>query len=226
MTLAEVTIIVMAKYPEAGKVKTRLQSAVSPAHAAAVHRVFLQHVVRRAGELAPKQVIVCFDPPGAGEAMRELLGDVQLLAQSCGDLGARLAAAKEAVEGPVLFLGVDAPDVPGSAIHAAAELLARVDVVLGPTRDGGYWCLGLRHTDDVKPLLREIPWSSGGEYDHTLDAAGLLGYTTAAAPPWEDVDHPADLARLIQRLEQSSNCDDKVLLQALRACLPPAGAVR
>ena len=226
--LAPVAVIVMAKFPHPGRTKTRLQPALTPAQAAEVQRAFVTHVTRRLGRLGPAELVICFDPPDAGPAMRNLLTgacDATYLAQAPGDLGDRLAAAAKTVgrlHRRLLFVGVDSPDVPIPHLSAAARLTDQVAVSLGPTDDGGYWCLGLSNEVDADALLcGGIRWSSGHEARQTLERADSLGYATATGPAWDDVDRPDDLARLIARLRCSNDPDDRTLLERLSNFLPP-----
>lgn len=224
-------IVVMTKYPAAGRVKTRLTPALAPQQAADVHAALLRHGVARLASLAAEidgRVFVCFDPPDAARPFHELLPDVppaQFLPQSPGDLGARLAAAAEAVRrgwnpSGMLFFGVDSPDLPADHVRRAASLCRNADVVLGPTDDGGYWCVGVGGRVEPARLFAGIEWSTGREMAQTVERAGDLGYTAALADPWDDVDRPADLARLIERLSRSPDAADGRLLAALRAACP------
>jgi uncharacterized protein len=224
----QLAVVVMAKHPQPGRVKTRLQGSLSPEQAAEVQRVFVQHMIGRLSRLAPASLVTYVDPPDAAEAVSQLLleHDIEVCPQVPGDLGARLAGAAQAAlrRWPrVLLMGVDSPDIPANALFDAAGKCAEADVVLGPTLDGGYWCLGLTGAVDASSLLDGIAWSTGDEYQQTLDRTHRLGLKVAVASQWSDVDHPQDLASLIQRLEQSSDCDDKRLLQALSFL--PAGVI-
>jgi rSAM/selenodomain-associated transferase 1 len=227
MPLSQVALILIAKHPTPGRVKTRLTTELSPEHAAAVHRVFVQHLIGRLARLAPAELVVCFDPPEQGGAMRELFGNdsvpLTFLPQAPGDLGARLAAAAREVgkrHARLLLLGVDSPDVPVSHVFKGAELTDRSPVSLSPTTDGGYWSLGLQSSVDASSLLANIPWSSGSEAMATLRAAESLGLTAATGLAWDDVDYPMDLRRLLQRLPQSAAAADRELLIALLRVLP------
>jgi uncharacterized protein len=210
------TFAVMTKFPEAGKVKTRLTPDLSPPQAAEVHRIFLVHVVQRLAKLAPSLRVIV-DPPDKLGAMQDVLGMTDLLPQCDGDLGCRLASAVEAIGAfPILFFGIDSPDLPLSHIHKAATLLEHRDVVVGPSEDGGYWCLGLSSRVDPGRLLCDIHWSSGQEREQTLARAKALGYTTAIADAWDDVDRRADLKRLCTRLAGSEDPENRKLLESLR----------
>jgi hypothetical protein len=202
----------MAKYPAPGRVKTRLMPALTADQAARVHREFLLHVVER---LAPRRVIVCFDPPESEAEMRRLL-DADLAPQSAGDLGQRLAAAARRVSPSVIFLGVDSPDVPMKFIDRVAGLLASHDVVIAPAEDGGYWSVALAPAVDAGKLFAGIEWSTGREGAQTLERAKHLGYNVAVADRWADVDRPEDLRRLIERLKRSNEPDDRELLARLQ----------
>jgi glycosyltransferase A (GT-A) superfamily protein (DUF2064 family) len=157
--------------------------------------------------------------------MRALFPDSPFtyLPQSPGDLGHRLAAASAALfpcHPRLLFLGVDSPDVPLAHLFTAAQLTEKSPVSLSPTADGGYWSLGLTQGVDVAALLADIPWSTGAEALATLAAAERLGLTAATGLAWDDVDHPVDLRRLIQRLTRADAAADRELLVSLLRTLP------
>jgi uncharacterized protein len=216
-----VKIVLMSKFPMAGKVKTRLMAELSGEQAADVHRLFLCHVARRLAPLA--ELVISFDPPDAEAAMRDFLRvEATYLAQCSGDLGARLTHAFESLAPEdVLFLGVDSPDVPITSIHRAIELLDDNEIVVGPCDDGGYWCLGAKRNVRVGSLLQNIEWSSGRELSQTLGRASSLGYRAVSAPGWCDVDHPDDLRRLVTRLRNTDNTESMQLLDHLASVLPP-----
>jgi hypothetical protein len=225
MALSRVAVVVMAKYPTPGRVKTRLTPELSNEEAAAVHACFLKHVVERLARLNPAELVVCFDPPEQLHGMRQLLDgqSVSFLPQCPGDLGARLANAAGRLLDRwerLVFVGVDSPDVPVGYLFKAAELTEQAAVSLSPTTDGGYWSLGLCRGVNVGELLREIPWSSGQEATATLRSAEALGQPSVTGLAWEDVDHPADLRRLLTRLSRSEVAADAHLLSKLRDVLP------
>jgi rSAM/selenodomain-associated transferase 1 len=225
MPLSSLPIVLMAKHPTPGRVKTRLMPELSGEQAAAAHRLFLRHLVGRLSRLNPAELVICFDPPEQREAMTSVFDapdSLRFLPQSPGDLGARLAsAAVELKHHPrLLFLGIDSPDVPLGHLFKAAELTEQAPVSLSPTLDGGYWALGLQSHVDAATLLAGIPWSSGNEAMATLQAASAMGLTSATGLAWEDVDHPADLRRLIARLTHSDAAADRQLLAELLRTLP------
>jgi rSAM/selenodomain-associated transferase 1 len=217
VSLEQVIVAVMTKYPQLGKVKTRLTPLLSPQDAARVHQVFLTHIVNRLKTLNPLSLKIACDPPEKLNAMREMLNsNAEYLPQCAGDLGARLADVHESATKSMLFFGVDSPDVPVAHIQRAARSFSDADVVVGPSEDGGYWCLGLSPNVDAKRLLCDIAWSSGRERAQTIDRANSLGYRVVETDPWDDVDRPDDLKRLCDRLKSSEEPEGINLLERLR----------
>jgi rSAM/selenodomain-associated transferase 1 len=217
-----VAVIVMSKYPSPGRVKTRLLPELSAEQAAAVHRALLLHTVGRLRLRAPGRFVLAFDPPAAEADFRSLLGGdlpgVQLIAQGDGDLGRRIARIHAALSGihpRQLFLGVDSPDLPADHLSQAATLARGAQVTLGPTADGGYWCLGLDRSVDAGSLLGGIDWSSGHEAEQTVARARTLGYSLAMAGGWDDIDRFDDLRRVLDRLAASPAAEDRRLRAAL-----------
>jgi rSAM/selenodomain-associated transferase 1 len=223
MSLSQTAVVIMSKYPEAGKVKTRLTPALSPQQAADVHSVFLSHWLQRLVAMKPKELTLCFDPPNRQADFARLIepiGAMRLLPQASGDLGARLTAAADdafARHAGALFFGVDSPTLPAPWLDNAAANLRRFDVVLGPTTDGGYWTIGLTRRVDPVRLFTDIEWSSGRERAQTESRARSLGYgvCTMESNTWVDVDQPHDLEQLLHRLEQTDIPEHRPLLSAL-----------
>jgi rSAM/selenodomain-associated transferase 1 len=221
-------IIVMAKFPAPGKVKTRLIQKFSPQQAAAIHQLFLLHFIERLSHLHSGELIVCFDPPAARQEMQQLLAHLEavtLLAQIPGDLGSRIAAACLSTfdrHPSVLVIGVDSPDVPEAHLLHALRLAGSNPISLSRTDDGGFWSIGLQQTINAAALLSNIPWSTGNEADATLQRAAELGHPASVGMAWDDVDRPEDIARLFHRLSTSDTPADQQLLTRLRHVIPHA----
>jgi len=186
----------MARYPEPGRVKTRLARVLGAAAAAELYRAFVLDLADRLVGL-PYPVTWAIDPPAAPFAT--LVPGARCRAQGEGDLGARMARSF-AVEfaagpGPVAIIGADAPHLPADALTETAVALGReADVVLGPAEDGGYYLIGLARPTPA--LFTGIPWSTSAVLAATVASAEAAGLRTHLLPRSFDVDEPGDIARL------------------------------
>src|SRR5437899_1971265 len=149
-TPSTAAIVVFAKAPEPGRVKTRLCPPLTPEGAADLHQACLCDLWERLARLSPVRRVICHDPPESGPLFRRLLGsETEMLPQSEGDLGEKLIAAFQTLFarglGPVVAVGADSPDLPLTLVSSALRVLAAGphDVVVGPAVDGGYTLIGL-----------------------------------------------------------------------------------
>lgn len=218
-------VVIVAKLPVAGNVKTRLFARFTPASAALLHECLFVHTVERLDSLRLGKVIVLFDPPDRMEAFQAYLDEsIELVPQSAGNLGDRLAGAviqlRERFD-RILFLGCDSPDVPDAAIVSAVESLATSQLSISPTEDGGFWSIGFDRSVDVRSLLEGTPWSSGRECEAVLKRAASMHLDVRVGTRWSDVDHPSDVDALLWRLEHSTSpADVRLFLQLERIVLP------
>ena len=197
-------VVVLGRLPVAGRVKTRLTKAVTPAQAALLYRAFLLDVFDVVSKAQAKLTFTATFSCALSEG--ETIDQAQALtpkgwgalAQCDGDLGARIAQAQaEAHKGAehVLILGSDAPHMDPERIVEAFSALESHDAVCGPTSDGGYDLIGLAGPQPA--LLTGIPWSTEEVMDATRRAAQASGLTIAELSEGYDLDHPDDLDRLL-----------------------------
>jgi len=196
-------LIVFAREPIPGTVKTRLAAEIGDRPAAALYDTMLQEVLRTARQLKGVETVVFW---ACEEAALPFLAGRYMCSsrrQSPGDLGLRMRAAFGEMfasgSDVCCIIGSDAPDLPLSYILEAYRLLAapQPDVVFGPCRDGGYYLLGMRR---VWPqLFTEIPWSSAHVLERSLAAARDSGLDTALLPEWQDIDTVEDLRAFEER---------------------------
>lgn len=185
-------VIVFAKAPIAGRTKTRLTPAVSPADAAVLHDAFVRDTLRNLLDFAHAQVELHTDVKT--DAWSGL--PVPRRLQHEGDLGLKmfhaLRAALEAGHPRAMILGSDVPDLPSD--HIASLLQLDADIALGGCSDGGYWGIAARR---VHPRMFDgVEWSSGRERQQTIAACRACGFSVANGRSWDDVDTPEDLVRL------------------------------
>jgi len=199
----ELTVVVMAKRPEPGHVKTRLVTAggLDADRAAELAWAMLACTVERVSRLG--RVVLAVSPDGAGPSMAERLEDVAeviVVDQGAGDLGDRLARVWATLGGrvPIAFFGTDSPDLPVGHLAALRDGLVAADVVVGPTSDGGYWGLGTRR--HIPDIFARIDWGTETVYDRTCARVSELDLELGRLPGWHDVDLPDDLAAMRERL--------------------------
>jgi len=177
------TLLVIAKQPVPGRVKTRLVPPCTHEQAAALAEAALADTLHTALTVpAARRVLVLDGEPGPW-----LPPGFDVVPQCAGPLDERLAAAFAAVRGPALLIGMDTPQVTPGLL--AVDWRA-ADAVFGPAADGGFWALGLRAPDPA--LLRGVPMSTPGT--GAIQRARLVaaGLRVADLPELRDVDTAAD----------------------------------
>lgn len=197
-------ILLFAKAPEPGQVKTRLIPAVGAQHAAAIYRELLVRMIGEASaDIAPLDIWCAPDTRHGVFQAAAQNRSVTLHPQVMGDLGQRMAHGAEqalARSQMVLLIGGDCPVLTGGHLcRALAWLESGADAVLGPAEDGGYVLLGLRRMEHR--LFSDIPWGTDQVLAITRRRlAQQVGYWRELEPLW-DLDREADLDRYRQLSE-------------------------
>ena len=188
-------IVIFAKEPVAGRVKTRLIPALGAEGAAARAVEMLDRTIAEALG-SGCAVELCGDPDPAGWWRGPA---VSLSAQGPGGLGERLARAAERAlrRGPVLLIGSDCPALDRHRLREAALALEGHDAVIHPTEDGGYALLGLRAFD--ASIFEGLEWSTPSVAAETAARIAALGWSLHEGETLRDVDEPADLALVALR---------------------------
>ncbi len=196
MSVAPTRIVIFAKAPVPGSVKTRLIPVLGEAGAARLAQRMLADTVAnaQAAGLAPPEL--CASPDSDDPSWAGHLPDgIRLSDQGPGDLGERLAeAAKRVIEGGerVLLIGTDCPELDGKRLGEAAAQLDLHDAVIHPALDGGYVLLGLARTDPS--LFADIAWSTDTVAATTIARIRALGWSLLVGETLTDIDEPADLS--------------------------------
>ena len=196
------SLLLFARAPEPGRVKTRLSPALGAAGAARLYRAFLQDAARAYGPPAPWSAVLCADPdPHAPPFPALFRAPWRRRRQQGGDLGARLAAAfREEFSAGVwaaAAVGSDHPALPRRRLEEVFERLsAGVPAAVIPAADGGYCAIGLRREAPAQEVFRDIPWSSPDVLDATVTRLSGAAAEVAVLAPSFDVDRPEDLATL------------------------------
>lgn len=192
-------ILVFAKAPEAGRVKTRLIPALGALGAADLACRLLRHTLAEALAAGLGPVELCASPAPVDPAWRAMAlpRGVVLSDQGEGDLGARMGrAAQRALqtEGAVLLIGTDCPALDAPRLRAAAADLARHGATLHPAHDGGYVLLGLTRFDTT--LFVDMAWGSATVAAATRERFAALGWPLHEGETLHDIDEPGDLVHL------------------------------
>ena len=181
-------LLVVAKSPVPGRVKTRLCPPFDAADAAAIAEAALADTLEAAGRCGADRVVLALDgAPGPW-----LPSGVQVIAQGEGDLAARLTSAWAQVGGPGLQVGMDTPQLTVTDLDEALATLARpaTDAVLGCAEDGGWWAIGFRRPHPLAFL--GVPTSRADTGARQLDRLHCLGLRTSELPVRRDVDTATD----------------------------------
>jgi rSAM/selenodomain-associated transferase 1 len=211
-------VAVVAKEPVAGLAKTRLAPALGPDGAAAVAAAMLADTLAVVARVAAEPWL-CFTPAGARERLAAQASGFRLLPQSGGDLGDRLAACAAALRAAgaerVAIVGADTPHLPAAWYEAALALLDRVDVVLGPALDGGYYLVAAKAPPPE--LFVGVPMGTGLVLGETLRRAQRRGLRVALLPPLRDLDRVEDLAAALGAGELDASPRSRAVVSALLA---------
>jgi len=197
-------VMVFARAPTPGEVKTRLIPALGEAGAAALHRRLVTHTLGAAADALIGPVELWCTPdtgdPFFFDCERRLR--VSLHAQGQGDLGSRMRRAFESAlaRAPrAILVGSDIPALSAQYLRDADRALVRGDeIVIGPAEDGGYALIGLSRCDPE--LFRDIPWGGPEVLSKTRRRATALSWRLSELPALWDVDRPEDLERLPEDL--------------------------
>jgi hypothetical protein len=227
-------VIVMARGPRPGEVKTRLIPSLGPGGAAGLYRAFLLDVLDTVATVPRAERFLFVHPPGSVAWFEEATARRLSIRPQTGDtLGERMGAAfaelfREGF-GVVAMRNSDSPTLPAGRVAEALDVLEQgVDLVLGPDRGGGYCLVGLRapHAE----LFEGVPMGTGSVFQETIRRARALGLSLHLLPPWLDVDTPEDLERLKEELRPARRaeralCERTVAFLATLDAMRPGAAI-
>ncbi|MDJ0382140.1 TIGR04282 family arsenosugar biosynthesis glycosyltransferase [Streptomyces sp. G-G2] len=209
-------ILVMAKVPRPGTVKTRLHPLLGPQRCAELQAELIRHTMAVITAHTPRTYLAYAPDDGADALSAAVPVGVRLLVQRGEDLGQRLAAAATEAfadgAGPLLVIGTDAPTLTADHLSAAFTALEHHDVTLGPALDGGYYLIGLRAPHTMIFALDPDVWSTDRVLAATRALADGEGLSVGMLRPLRDLDTPEDAAVLLT---------DPVLPTPIAALLQP-----
>ncbi len=190
-------VIILAKAPVAGHVKTRLMPEYSAKEAAELHRLMVEAVLGKVCGLFDDIWLAVDDMRHPFFTHLAQTFPVHLCEQGKGSLGDRLIylcklSFQDKVV-PVMFLGTDSPHVQLERYHEVARAIHKHDVVIGPVEDGGYDLIAMRKP--VCDVFEHIHWDSSSVFEDTLQHIHRLQLSVAVLSVSFDLDRPEDIKR-------------------------------
>lgn len=189
-------LVVMAKRPQLGAVKTRLAKGIGAVAAAKFYRGATLDLLRRVGGDPRWQTLLALSPDRAVHDEGVWPAGVPRIAQGPGDLGHRMGRLmRDLPPGPVVIVGSDIPGIARVHVAQAFEALGSADAVFGPAHDGGYWLVGLKRRPRIAEIFGGVRWSGEHALADTLANAKRAGLSIATLETLSDVDTAEDYAR-------------------------------
>jgi rSAM/selenodomain-associated transferase 1 len=210
-------VLIVAKAPVEGRVKTRLAATLGAERATEIAVAMLLDTLEGCRRVFADVGFLCgadADVP----LLRELAGSTApIVVQEGAGLGSALPTGARFAVGrgrAAIMVSSDIPGVPPGALEAAAAHLAGgADVVLGPGHDGGYWLIAMR--EEHPELFAGIAWSTGSVLDATLARCGALGLDVRLVERWRDIDTADDVAALAEVAETLPGARTRAVLPHL-----------
>jgi len=198
MLKPKTTLLYFVKYPEPGKVKTRLAASIGIQEAAHLYRNLAEQNLQTLQSSLEKNTSlwVLYDPPGAETSVRNWLpGEYSLIPQRGDDLSARLLHAFQSAFAngmtKAIAIGSDTINLTPEHVRHAVDELDKNTLVVGPARDGGYYLIGLNKYEEY--LFENIPWSSAKVLETTLQKAKERNVSYSLLSELEDLDTSENL---------------------------------
>ncbi len=188
-------LIIIAKYPEKGKVKTRLAGTIPDDQILRLYTDLLNTTIKKLGSVPETDTHIAHAPHNAGDYFTRFR--LNLIPLHERDLGKNMFEAFDFVfkrgYQKVALVGADIPDLSANIILNAFEVLNNHDLVYGPASDGGYYLVGMRKL--IKEVFEDIPWSSEKTLSKSLSRTRDLDLTAGFTETLSDIDTVEDLKK-------------------------------
>jgi len=204
-----------ARYPEAGKVKSRLIPCMGEEKTALLYRCFVNDLIDML-DGGPFSFRIAVTPAEKRAEMASCFGDGPVYMPQKGvDLGERMKGAFidcfEAGIASVLVIGSDLPDLPRHVIEKGFTVLDVYESVIGPSRDGGYYLIGFRRETFSPDVFDGIAWGTGTVYEKTMEALTCRKSRVFRLPLQRDIDRPDDLEHFFRRSSRAGRVDSRTM---------------
>ena len=201
----DAVLLVFAKIPRPGHVKTRLTPVLTPDEAARLYRAFLRDALDVYADMEV-DVRLYLAPPYSDEDVQAVPDPIAVYEQRGDGLGARMSRAFRDVlqdgYARAVIVGTDHPTLPPAFVQQSFSTLdGEPTVCIGPSEDGGYYLLGMNAF--YPQLFEDMTYSHEDVFADTLTRIGATNAQLTVLPQWYDVDTPAALQRLVDELQAS-----------------------
>jgi rSAM/selenodomain-associated transferase 1 len=198
VNLPQTTFIIFARYPHAGKVKTRLAATIGNDAAAHFYRLCAEHTFRQVAPFQSRSSLSFYCSEAADlSSVQKWIAPIEcpIIAQSGDTLGERMNNAFDECfrngAAKVVIIGTDAPDISSEILQLSIVALDTADVVIGPAVDGGYYLLGMNQLH--KDLFDSVPWSTENVLRITIEKAQSHQLSVYLLPELRDIDTYNDI---------------------------------
>ena len=196
-------LLVFARLPERGKVKTRLAASLGEDGALAAYETMLRDLLASIGKSSPEVEIEILWAPtenANGETLARVFGDLPTTMQTGANLGDRLSMAFSErfffhATQKIVAIGVDDPRLPRKIIDDAFALLDSCEWVTGPAEDGGYYLIGCRAAAFDPEIFQDVAWGTPSVFTSTIDRIAAWENSVAVLPERWDIDVIEDWER-------------------------------
>jgi len=189
-------LIIFARSPKGGDVKTRLAGHLTDAERLGLYTALLEATIGKLKDIENVDAFISYTPPEGGDYFREF--GLGMFPQSGGNIGRRMHRALDRVlengYRKAVLVGVDIPGLSARTVLQAFELLSEHDVVFGPARDGGYYLVGLKVPEEK--IFKDIEWSTENTLRQSIQKAKASGKSIACTEELSDIDTAEDIKEL------------------------------
>lgn len=198
-------LLVFARLPELGKVKTRLAESIGEERALAAYETMLRDLLASIGTSSEETEIEILWAPSEsanGDALTRAFGDRPTAMQTGANLGDRLSMAFSErfffhATQKIVAIGVDDPSLPRTLIEDAFALLDSCEWVTGPAEDGGYYLIGCRAASFEPTIFQDVDWGTSTVFATTMSKIAEWQSSVAVLPVRWDVDVAEDWERYL-----------------------------
>jgi uncharacterized protein len=204
MTAANRTLVIMAKAPRLGSVKTRLAGSLSLQAVTELYRCLLNDTIALTQALDHVEIAIMCPASDVDDVSRAVAKAVPIVPQTGQGLAAGLTSVFAHFATPghrVIAFNSDSPHLPASVLEGAFDVLKACDLVVGPTHDGGYYLVGARASHPG--LFSSDGMGTASALEALLTRAHALGLSVHVTDPFYDIDVAGDLSQLADELQRT-----------------------